>query len=194
MVMDNSGSMSEAASPATKSCVASALMITLAAELDKLRVPFAAAGFTSDDTYSPLNAQGIRTQPAIIQIIKTFDEPYRRVMGRFSWPSNSNLTVELPTIKYGAEQLMLRNETKKIMFILSDGGTYSGHSILDAALRVATKDYVLRLKRAGFYVIGFSIFDKSLAGIVPDTIHIDAKSLGDLPRKLFTELTRILLK
>ena len=188
MVMDNSGSMG-----GTRIDIATKMMTSLAAELDRLRVPFAAAGFTSASTGNSLNTVGVRTEPSTIQIIKTFDEPYRRTAGRFRPPSISLNTVEFPCIRFGAEQLARRRETKKVLFVFSDGRTESGVCQLDNAMRKAMKDYVKMLIRSEIYVVGFELLNDWLQEIIPTTIHIGHNDLANLPSRFYKELLDILL-
>jgi cobalamin biosynthesis protein CobT len=193
MVMDNSGSMD-----GYKGEVATCLMTSLASELDRLRVPFAAAGYTSERTARAnrncdLNDAGIRTAPSLIQIIKTFDEPYRRTCGRFRWPSTCDITVDFPCVRFGAQMLAQRRETKKVLFVFSDGETATGNDHLNSAMRKAMKEYVLMLLRHGMFVVGFELESRSLRQLIPDTIYISCNNLSDLPARFYKELLDILL-
>jgi hypothetical protein len=187
MVIDNSGSMN-----GPKAEIATNLLVSLAGELDNLRVPFEVVGFTTAGQPSSCYTKGIRTFPIYINVVKRFEELYRRVRYRFVWPDYTHNTVEFPCIRYAAQRLVQRKETKKILFIITDGETESGASDLDSALRRVTKEYIERLTRAGVYVVGFGIKNSHIAGYCKD--HIIVSDLNTFAKELYAKLSQMLLK
>jgi cobalamin biosynthesis protein CobT len=174
-----------------KADIATNLLVSLAIELDNLRVPFEVMGFTTKE-YAHGITNGVRSFPIIINMVKKFEESFKRVKHKFVWPTVSDATVEFPCIKYAAQRLALRKETKKILFILSDGETASGANDLNSALRVATKEYIERLTRAGMYVVGFGIIDYHITYYCKD--HIIINSLGNFAKEFYAKLSQIILK
>jgi len=182
-VIDNSSSMRDG----EKDRIAQGILTAVSNDLDKLRIPFGAVGFTSDGEGG---MDGVRRVPCYLNQIKGFEEPYRRVRHRFVWPTKSNGTVELPAIQYAAQQLALRRETKKVLFILTDGETGSGNDVLDSALRVATKEFIDRLIRAGVKVVGIGIVDEHIADYCTDFIHV--RDLSKFASEFYQKLTKLL--
>jgi len=189
MVIDNTGSMDERNGNTTKVQVAMSLVNVLAYELDKLRVPFEAVNFTNSSSVN--NMEGIRDVPVNINILKSFEEPFRRAMNRFGNPCPSGGTIEFPAIVYGARRLAMRKETKKVLFLITDGGTASGNGIMDAAMRTAMKEFLARIQKAGMKVVGIGLFDKALQDYCPDFMHVT--DLAKFPSEFYSKLTKILL-
>jgi len=189
LIIDNSGSMS-----GEKSIISSAILMALAVELDRLRIPFETSGFTSYENLDyTKNSIGIRTAPVVINMVKSFEEPFRRVRHRFVWPDYTNVTVELPCIKLAANRLAQRKETKKVLFILTDGETYGGgHTNLNIALRDATKEYIQKISRAGIHVVGFGIENDSMEYYCPDFISVN--NLDVFAKEFFSKLMKFLTK
>ncbi|MCX5884351.1 MAG: hypothetical protein NT096_00300 [Proteobacteria bacterium] len=188
-VIDHSDSMS-----GSKARMAQAILTTMSTDLDKLRIPFGAVGFTMRQLYGAACVdaeEGIRSQSIVLNHIKGFNEAYRRVRSRFIWPDNCMVTCELPAIEYAAKQLALRRETKKILFILTDGATYTTSSTLDWALKEATKEYIQRLLNAGVRVVGIGIQDRYISNYCPDFIYV--ADLNNFAHDFYRKLTQLIL-
>ena len=185
-VIDHSGSMI-----GEKATYAQSILAAVSRDLDKLRIPFGAVGFTSYCDSDIRAREGVRCQPCQLKIIKTFEESYRKVRNRFVWPERPQGTVELPGIQYAAQQLAMRRETKKIMFILTDGETSSGSDVLDSALVKATKEFIQRISRAGIRVVGIGLCDDYLHNYCPDFIHV--QDIDTFARDFYRKLTKLLV-
>ena len=85
----------------------------------------------------------------------------------------------------------MRRETKKILFILTDGQTQTDNYDLDNAMRNATKEYVDRLIRAGVKVVGVGILNTCIADYVTDFIHMN--DLATFPTIFYAKLSKLLL-
>lgn len=192
MVMDFTGSMASYGEvpptgvvPPTKVSQASALMVTLAETLEKLRVPFEVSGFdTKESDNSILNNR--RTMSSNIWVVKNFEEPYRRVKHRFIGMAK-DYTNELPAIERAANRLAQRRETKKVLFIFTDGGT----SLAKEQIQATIKDLLARLVRVGFKVVVFGIGDRTAEVYAPkgSFIFVD----GQFAAKAYGELVKILV-
>jgi nitric oxide reductase activation protein len=183
LVIDHSGSMNN------KSDFAQGLLTSLSSDLDKLRIPFGACGFTSSGEYP--YGDGVRRTPCTLNMMKEFEEPYRRVRHRFIWPRYTSGTAEFPAIRLGAQRLVTRRETKKVLFVLTDGDTATGDDVLDTAMRKAMKEYVQRLLRAGMKVVGVGILDDSLKEYIPD--FIPCNNLQTFAAEFYSKLTKLIL-
>jgi cobalamin biosynthesis protein CobT len=182
MVIDNSFSMK-----GNKAMIASAVLAYMARELDRLRISFECMGFTTCGNAN-LDAHGVRNGSILINLIKEFNEPYRKIRNHFTWPSDwSSGTVEFPCIRYAAQRLIHREETKKVLFILSDGESGCPAPMMEAMI-----EYIKKLIQAGIIVVGIGIQNDAITRYVPDTIVID--NLDRMAPEIFNKLTRILLK
>jgi len=191
MVVDNSSSMNGA-----KGIITHSLMTALSTDLDKLRIPFEAIGFTTEwmgngTTAKVLANTGVRSHPITIHLMKTFAESYRLVRHRFVWPANTNGTAELPAIVFAAKRLVERRETKKVMFILTDGGTCTGNDNLNASMHEATKDFIERMKRAGIKVVLIGIQSNCVLDYDPNAIVLT--DLNIFASQFYSNLMKLLL-
>ncbi len=189
LIIDNSASMTDE----EKSHIASSLLTILATELDRLRIPFEVTAFTGKSLNGIDADEGIRSKPTDIRIIKEFDEPYRKIRFRFQWKSGI-YTPPFPCLKYAASRLSFRTETKKVLFILSDGITEFNNDVLEASMVQAQKEYVLKLKKAGFKIVGFGIKDDSILRWIPKSDCIIIQDLQKFANEFYNKLTDILLK
>lgn len=184
MIIDNSSSMMR-----EKANIASAMLAYMARELDRLRIPFECMGFTTTrGKKADVDKTGLRTCPILINLIKKFEEPYRKVRKHFQWPKEwTSGTIEFPCIKYAAQRLICRDETKKVMFILSDGQSGCGDIMMNAMIK-----YIQKLIKAGVIVVGIGIKSEAIKKYVPDSIVIN--DLNRLAPGIFNKLSKILLK
>ena len=137
---------------------------------------------------------GVRTKPATTNIIKLFDESFRVVRYRFRQPAIHELryTMDYPTIRWAAQRLAERTESRKIMFILTDGGTWTDNDVLDRAMVEANKKLVKAMENAGIEVIGFAVQSDAMKAYCPRYISIN--DLNELPTKFYGELSKLLLR
>jgi len=185
-VCDNSGSMR-----GVQATIAQSVLTSLSSDLDRLRIPFGAVGFTSPVDSGAQAEKGIRSKPCTLNLMKGFEDPYRRVRHRFVWPDYSDNTAELPAIKFAAYQLASRRETKKVLFILTDGDTATGSNQLNLSMREEMKLFIDRIMRAGIRVVPIGIMSWSLEGYCPDFIYVD--NLDTFAREFYGRLTKLLL-
>jgi cobalamin biosynthesis protein CobT len=183
LVIDNSSSMN------SKSPIAQGLLTSMASDLDKLRIPFGAVGFTSTSEYA--YGDGVRRNPCTLNLMKDFDDPYRRVRHRFVWPSNTKVTAEFPAIRFAAMRLAMRRETKRVLFVLTDGQTCTGDQVLNGAMRKAMAEYFKRLLKAGMKVVGVGIESNSLKDYIPD--FIECNNLSTFAVEFYAKLTKLIL-
>lgn len=188
IVVDGTGSMG--CGLASKHGITCALMTALSTELEHLRIPVEVTGFSYVSNNNPYGHQGIRSGEAHINVIKRFEEPLRRVQERFTW-SAENGTFELPSIRYAAQRLAARREPKKVLFIMSDGATGVG-SIPDNTVKLAIKQYVQRVIKAGIHVVGFGIQSSAISYYCPDWILVE--DLKVFANEFFSKLMGFLLK
>lgn len=194
LIVDHSGSMG-GPSPHdlmyNKAEIASALVCAIAEQLENLRIAFEVIGYQAYTDEGDDDHPGMRTKPVVIELIKTWEESYRRVRQNFAWPSGPGENNELPVIQFAARRLWERKETKKIMMIFSDGVVAFGDGLLQKLTIQACKEYVARMERAGIKVVGFGILDDSIKQYCSRTISVN--NLKMLAGSFYKELQQILV-
>lgn len=181
LVLDLSASMN-----GEKIEMARAVIMAMADMLDRLRVPFEVIGFNSGGN----GGGNIRVRPANIYEIKRFEDSYRRVFQNFGCPPTSG-TNEWPAIKRAAYHLAERRETKKVMFILTDGCTEYGTDKVESDTRYTIKMFINRLKKAGMKVVGLGILDDSAEYYCPDFVSV--RNLNAFAGEMYGKIAKYLL-
>jgi len=169
IMMDNSGSM--AGDRADKSYQILSALLNI---LNKARVPTECAGFTCEGASN----SRFRDCPAIIDIVKKFEDPYNfQTMKRCIPPSFMSMNCEVDTLRWLAPRLMRRPEGKKIMIIFGDGVPNIGGD-LDRRLTETYKAYIRMLRTHGVIVFGFGI-DCNLEHIFGDDyLSVETGTMG----------------
>ena len=172
-VLDNSGSMK-----GTRSEYCYAIMSAMLHYLSKANVPTEVVGFTMDSgSYSSL----WRDAPIHLRIVKTFADRYgREVMNRCIPPKFMNYTLEVDALRWAAPRLLARPEGKKVMFVLGDGNTEFGNSVLERKAIKAYREYVKKCREVGIIVCGFGL-NIDLSNIFGDDfICITTSNMGPI--------------
>lgn len=122
---------------------------------------------------------------AAIDVFQQFGEKFTAVKGRFAHLRATGGTPTADGMQYSLESLSERNESFRIMFVLTDGCPDGGHqAVINRQIRIA--------KEAGIHVIGVGL-GRGTQGVVssyPD--HIVAENMSQLPEKLIAKLRGIL--
>lgn len=183
--IDKSSSMNSAG----KDRLATSLSLATGHFLEQIKVPFMALGLSS-----PNQGYEVRDAPVDIGILKDFNEPIKKVMGRFTNMRMSQ-NSDLDGMKLLAKQIMMRPEPKKIIFVFSDGQPVSGGHILNERHMASYIRYIKRLQRAGIIVFGFGIkyhvehiFGKE------NSVYVSSSNLNEFPKLVFKQLSKILLE
>lgn len=167
-------------------------MLALADALNGINAATQVIGFRYGG-YSPEGWHGVvdrNTRPniggqAAIDIFQQFGESFTAVKGRFAYLRATGGTPTADGMQYSLESLSERNETFRIMFVLTDGCPDGGHQpVINRQIRLA--------KEAGIHVIGVGL-GYGTGGVVssyPD--HIVAEDMTQLPEKLIAKLRTIL--
>jgi len=169
IMMDNSGSMNGIRATRSYQILSALLNI-----LNKARVPTECAGFTCEGARN----SRYRDCPAIIDIVKKFEDPYNlQTMKRCIPPSFKSMNCEVDTLRWLAPRLMRRPEGKKIMIIFGDGVPIIGGG-LDRRLTATYKTYIHMLRTLGVIVFGFGI-DCNLHHIFGDDyLSVETGTMG----------------
>lgn len=196
IVLDASGSMT----PAKMEVARDSLRVLLESLAD-LKVSTEAFTFTTGSAYSMYHvAQSTGEDPGELRnrysrfanleigLIKQFDEPVKTALRRLPSIRGSGLTPLGEAMHIGAQRIITRPETRKIMVVLTDGRA-GCEARDDAAVRHA--EHVTRkTEKAGIELVGVGIKDDSLCAIVENTIVVH--HLVELPAQLCKLLSRTL--
>jgi len=129
-----------------------------------------------------------RDVPAILSIIKTFEEYYsEKVMMRCCEPAHMEQNSETDCLRWAVPRLLRRPEGKKILFILGDGDPSNGS--ISNKLAYSYREYLTLCKSLGIIVFGFGIGCDLEGYFGEDCLGCDVSDIGD---KMLTKLTEIL--
>lgn len=177
LLIDNSGSM-HGSGEKSKINTAMTAAWAFAETLERLKIPCEVLGFTTCSLPEGLdhNAIGdeirtmstttgvpighIRKSPSLIPIYKDFEEKFGPVQkGRMAHlmakQSILNSNNDAIAIEYAGRRLMKRQETRKILFVFSDG--LPADHVDEGVLNFTTKHNVQKLEKVGVEVLGIGI-------------------------------------
>lgn len=198
LVLDASGSMTQ-----SKMDVARDAVRVLIEALHDLKIPVEAFTFTTGMAFdankamaeSGASANAMRKRFARwsnieIGIIKQFDEPVKAALSRLPSVIGSGLTPLGEAMEIGARRLIVRNENRKILLVITDGR--AGCEGSSAACHRHAQMVARRIRATGIELVGVGIQEESLKEVVPDTIVV--QDIQDLPAQLCKLLGRTLKK
>ena len=167
IVLDASGSMTT-----NKMDVARDALRVLLQALDELRVAAEAITFTTgNDSNVMKQATELGEDPNVLRqrfsrianleigVVKQFDEPVKCALRRLPSIRGTGLTPLGEAMQIGAQRIISRRETRKVMLVLTDGRAGCGTT---TARRSARQYVVERIDKAGIELIGVGILDDSL--------------------------------
>ena len=176
--------------------------MVLCEALSRLNIPVAVWGFStgnqgqylriaSEETGIPADEleRQFRFAPLVHEVFKRFDEPFRRISGRFE-PMRTHLLTPLgESMLFAARELARRPEPRKVLMVLTDGQPSVGLANEAPTIRHA-KDNIIRIEKAGIDVV--------LAGIQTSLVHglhyraVNVDKLEDLPGTVMRQLREVL--
>jgi len=190
LVVDLSSSMNQELTAQTAILVAEAV-----ANVREVKLKI--SGFKTTEIYSHYNdgnEKGVgRLSPMVMTTFKDFDEPYDRVKDKLGSLKTGGYTPLGDAYGYGMEQLLIRKELRKVLWLISDGSpqfavgdrSHSDYLLMD---RLYVKSKKLRIETMGLYV-GHS--GSSALENCTDK-HVSVSTIQDLPTKIITILKGIM--
>ena len=181
VLVDQSGSMSDKIINTTKG------MLIIVSPLDSLAVPTLVLGFRD----GPANViegavQGChRVHGVCLDVFKAYHESFPSIRGRFAHVSGVGGTPMADGLQVGLEALIGRQETHRVLFVITDGMPNPGHPpVIRRQIRLA--------KEAGIHVIGVGIGMGCLyiKKQFPDYVWV--RSVTELPLALSKKLNMIM--
>lgn len=152
VVVDQSGSMSSRRTEAARALTA------ICAPLDEVGCPVLAVGFRNGYDYdTPDSSEQVdpsrpyhRTESIDIDIFKSWDEPVRNCLGRFTKVKATGGTPMSDGIQFALQALSARKERHRILLVITDGDPDHGHSpVIRRQQRLA--------REAGIALVGVGI-------------------------------------
>jgi cobaltochelatase CobT len=168
--------------------LASRIGAGLAITLERARIPFELIGYSTRGS-SSLRAQ--RSNPALYNVIKTFEEP--RVAHFRLAPHVGDENSDPDALRVMGERLLARREPKKVLLFLSDGAPCNGE--VTAAATMAFRRELEILQKRGVLVFGFGMeADLRMYFSNPNQhITVTTENLAEMPRLMLKKLESILL-
>ena len=187
VVIDESGSMCGELANATR------VMIAITEPLDALNCPVQVSGFRDGRwNYGGGGSQPLpgdqgeyhRTSGIVHDVFKWFDEPFRTVKWRFANTRATGGTPMADGVQFGLDALNRREETHRVLFVVTDGQPNGDHlPIMKRQLRLA--------KAAGIHVIGVGLGSgaKYVQKVFPDSVWTD--TIAEMPKALIAKLNEL---
>lgn len=171
--------------------------------LDKLGIPSSVIGFSTQNSnlsQRVAEATGVseadlvrqyRFVPLVHTIFKRFEEPWRKVSGRFAAMTQQHLTPLGESLLFAARGIVSRSEERKIVMCLTDGKPVAGVEPEDITFQHA-KGSIVRIEKAGIEVILIGIKEPSVSRLHHK--HVVVNSLQQLPSTVIRQLQTLLIK
>ena len=177
--LDESGSMDDSLVEASK------MLLALAEPIDSIGGKVLAYGFRDGRQWVD-GGQGHREDCSMIyDVFKSWEERFVTVKGRFANTIATGGTPMAEGIQFGLDNLELRTEKHRILFVLTDGEPNYGHRpVIKRQIRVA--------KEAGIHIvgIGWGYYGRGVQTLYPD--HCWADSEAEIPKLLVAKLRSLL--
>ncbi|HUW35485.1 MAG TPA: hypothetical protein VM223_28075 [Planctomycetota bacterium] len=171
--------------------------------LERLAIPSSVIGFStaeSDLLKRVAEQSGTKESDLVRQyrfvplrhtILKRFEEPWRKVSGRFTTIHSQNLTPLGESLLFAARDIAGRREERKVIMCLTDGKPVAGIDPEDVTFQHA-KDAIVRIERARIEVILIGIMEPSVERLHRKNVIV--RSLQELPGTVIRQLQSILMK
>ena len=179
VVVDQSGSMNSRRTEAARALTA------ICAPLDEVGCPVLAVGFRNGYEYDrPESPEQVdpsrpyhRTESIDIDIFKSWDEPVRNCLGRFTKVKATGGTPMSDGIQFALQALSARKERHRILLVITDGDPDYGHApVIRRQQRLA--------REAGIALVGVGIDYgcQSVASLYER--HVLVEDVSKLPESL----------
>lgn len=187
LILDESGSMSSDLPDVTR------VMMSISEPLDVLGCPTMAVGFRDGERWghgsyaTPLpgdQGQYHRTGAIHYDVFKWFHEGFRAIKWRFANTRATGGTPMADGLQFGLDALDKREETHRVLFLVTDGQPNGGHAaIMKRQIRLA--------KEANIHVIGVGIGNDArfVKTLFPD--YVWARSIQEMPKALIDKLNEL---
>ena len=192
VLVDHSGSMSR------KLRFCSQLCVTFGDAFHELQVPFFVTGYTTDPYAVPVYPSDVNKLYArwcgltLLQYVE-FNKPWRENSLKLPSMTTATLgnTLEGESVKWGVQRLLAREETRKLLIVLSDGYPEPGCGHRGRCQKYFKK-VVQEAGTAGVDVVGFGIQTEAVKHYFDNYVVLN--ELADVIREPLTYLDQYLRK
>ena len=199
VLVDMSGSMGSR-SIGNKSWYAHRAAIALAETFDKLNVPCEVIGFHNNLDRMPRLPESIEgyqgREPFDFMVFKAHDETLSRCRERFAALNGYHDNADGEAVRLVGRRLAARPETRKIMFVLSDGMP-AAYRCDFGMLNNDLRDAVKQLTKAGIEVFGVGILTDAVKHFYNESngsSHIVINKLDQLATEIYKAMRSRLLR
>lgn len=202
LLVDLSGSMR-----GEKIKLATQCSLLLAETLDLLSIRCEVIGFSTGGDAKSVHSQAARASrrhlsdlmgefsrllPLKHLVFKSFNEPHRKVRGRFSTMAALDATPLNESLRVACQRLLGEKAARRVLLVLTDGQCYTGHGCLQPTVNRHLDESVALLGRSGIETVAIGMMTSSVKRHFPH--HLVVNRLQDLPAELFGTLSRLLIK
>ena len=199
LLVDLSGSMS---GPRIE--LARQIALLFAETLNQLQMAHEVLGFTTLDfnkKKSQLLQETGRTLPEIAQdyarfvpcrfsLFKGFDEPYKVIKDRIGAMEASEYTPLGDALLFAAQRIVRRSETRKIIFVLTDGEPCTGNTLRQMAVIAHLERTLEQITRAGIECVGIGILTNSVQRFFKNSLAVH--DLHGFPKAFYAKFAETL--
>ena len=174
--------------------------MVLCEALARLNIPVAVWAFSTEHQGKLLReaaqASGIpateleksyRFAPVIHERFKDFDEPFKKISGRFDQLRTHLMTPLGESMLFAASELARRREPRKVLLVLTDGRPTVGLDN-DIATYNHAHEAIRRIERAGMDVLLVGIIERCVLDLHHRAVVVD--QLDDLPRTVMNQMRK----
>ena len=154
------------------------MAVAIGEALQAIGVPFSIIGSTTryacgNSRMPPLDGFS-RTNPIIYKHYKDFNESWMVVRHRMTTTGHHEHNVDGEVVEYAAFELAKRKETRKIVFVLSDGAPEAGHWNNPLMIK-NIKRVCNRVRKAGIEVKAFGLSTRDPSGLYGESnfVYLD---------------------
>jgi len=171
--------------------------------LERLAIPSSVIGFStaeSDLLKRVAEQMGVKESELVRQyrfvplrhtVFKRFEEPWRKISGRFVTVHSQNLTPLGESLLFAAKGIAPRREERKIILALTDGKPVVGIDPEDVTFSHA-KNAISRIEKTGIEVVLIGIMEPSVERLHRKSVIV--RSIQELPGTVIRQLQSILMK
>ncbi len=178
--------------------------LLFAETLQQLRIASEIIGFTTHKNHriltkiqadTGLDMNGLshrysRFFPCAYTLFKGFEEPFKSLKGRIPAMEVGEYTPLNDAVLFAAKRIVQRQETRKVILVLTDGEPFSGNSIQQ---QIVIKDLIRNLQlieRAGIECVAVGIQAEYIKRYFKD--YINVMNLAELPKAFYAKFAQLL--
>ena len=171
------------------------LAIALGETLNQIGIPFEITGSTTKQMSPGANGLGefTRVNPIVYNHYKTFGEAWQNVRTRMVHSNKYKHNIDGEVVEYAAMRLASRQESRKVVFSLSDGEPCAGHQN-DSEMAANLIRVCERCRKNGIEVFGFGIGTEAPKAYYNEKYFIPLETIGKMGDEFIRKFAEIVTK